>query len=241
MHRLLLVLTGFCTSLVFALLLCLNVRTAFADPQAEQVWIQEEHRTETTVCVQEQLQFPYMIEGSNLVLERVVAYDGPFVEDGTNREVFGVTAIVLRNAGVNGVVQAKVTLQQQERVLYFETNTLPPGQTVLVIEKNKSEYIQEIFISCDAEQTVSDTQWWLKNPPLLEPVGMGSLNVYNPYDVPLDNLWLYYKTYQPDPGLYLGGITYKVGIRRLDPGQSLQINPPNYANGYSRIVRIITE
>ena len=43
--------------------------------------------------------FPYAIPGSDLVIEQINSYDGIFFEDGTDREVSNVSAIVLANKG----------------------------------------------------------------------------------------------------------------------------------------------
>lgn len=196
--------------------------------------------TQTTFTPQDSIDFPYFVPGTTLVVERTVVYDGPFLEDGSNAEVFHITGIVLRNVGPTGIVQARIVMEQAGRRLEFEAETLSPGQAVLVIEKNKSEYIQKIYKSCYGEQVISDTIWWAKNAPKIEPVGMSTLAVTNTGKTCLENVWLYYKTYQSNPGIYIGGITYKVGIRKLEPGQILQINPPFFVNGYSRIARVTT-
>ena len=67
---------------------------------------------------------------------------------------------------------------------------------------------------------------------------MGTLAVTNVSDAALCEVWLYYKSYLSQPGIYVGGITYKAGLQWIGPGQTVQISPLHYACGYSGIVRI---
>ena len=239
MRRSLLVITGIGAGVLMACLLLLNANAMLQSLETERYTFPSMVK-ESAADFPEEVHFPYVVTGTNLVVEQVAAYDGPYLEDGSNQEVFNVTAIVLRNAGATGVVSAQITMEQGDRRLEFEAETLPPGQAVLIIEKSKNEYIQKTYNACYGEQELATAIWWAKNAPKIEPVGMSSLAVTNTGEYSLEEIWLYYKTYQREPGIYIGGITYKVGIRRLEPGQTLQINPPFFVNGYSRIARITT-
>lgn len=241
MRRLLLVVTGFGASLIMVCLLLLNVHGTLAASQVRQAWDQVTLYNAMTQGAATEIQFPYTISGTDLVLERIACYDGPFLEDGTDGEVVQVTAAVIHNAGEKGILFARLVLSGQNKKLVFEAETIPPGQSVLVLEQNKSKYKRQSYDLCYAQRVLVEEMWWMPQPPQLEAVGMGSLRVTNTTAHCMKNVWLYYKTYQADPGIFIGGITYKVGIRRLEPGQTLLINPPHYVNGYSRIARIATE
>lgn len=237
----LLVICGFGASLVAVCLLIANAGGCLTAPQVQQAWQQAEISNDITGKGTEEIQFPYSITGTDLVLERFACYDGPYLEDGTDREVVEVTGAVLRNTGKKGIVSVKLVVLGADRKLVFLAETIPPGQAVLVLDQNKSRYKQDMYYDCYAEKILEEEKWWMHPLPETEPVGMGSLRVTNTTDSTMENVWLYYKTYQSDPGIYIGGFTYKVGIRRLEPGQTLLINPPHYANGYSQIVRIMTQ
>ncbi|MEE1327426.1 MAG: hypothetical protein UHS47_02670, partial [Oscillospiraceae bacterium] len=57
------------------------------------------------------LSFPYAIPGSDLVIEQVNSYDGLFFEDGSDREVSNVTAIVLANKGNSCMEYVNITMK----------------------------------------------------------------------------------------------------------------------------------
>ena len=60
--------------------------------------VQEEIPTETT-----DFSLPYEPENWDLRVEKLICYDGPYIEDGTNAPVSGVAGAVLHNAGDRGI------------------------------------------------------------------------------------------------------------------------------------------
>ncbi len=184
------------------------------------------------------LSFPLTVPGTTLIANRVASYDGPFMEDGSGEEVFGVAALELYNAGSKGILQAEIVLMQGESTLIFLVETLPPGQTVLVPEMNKSANILKKYTECTGWQQTEEGDWWASDAPRIIPVGMGTLEICNTRPYPLRNLWISYKNHISSSNMYIGGVTYQVGIRYLEAGETLQINPPHYVRGYSRILRV---
>ena len=187
------------------------------------------------------LTLPYQIPGTTLTAERIAAYEGPYLEDCTGDEVVNVAALVLRNTGQAGVESAQVILYWGDEQYIFEADTIPAGQSVLVLEKSRSAYAHRSYTDCIGWQTQAEGDWTAYKYLTVEEVGQGTLAVTNISDSELTNIHLYYKSYLSPPGIYVGGITYKVRIRKLEPGQTLQINPPYYARGYSRVARVTLE
>ena len=50
-----------------------------------------------------EISFPYAIPDTGLVIQKIAAYDGVFLEDGTDEEITGVAAMVLENTGETAV------------------------------------------------------------------------------------------------------------------------------------------
>src|SRR5699024_2656987 len=57
-----------------------------------------------------EISFPYAIADTGLVIQKIAAYDGVFLEDGTDEEITGVAAMVLENTGETAVEYTRISL-----------------------------------------------------------------------------------------------------------------------------------
>ena len=178
---------------------------------------------------------PYGVDGTSLIAEKIVSYDGPFLEDGTNHEVVNVMGLLLRNAGDVGIERAEIVLTGDRQRFIFEADIIPPGATVLVLEKNRTFYGCKNFSSCSGWQ-ITDNCGWSNWGLDIEETGMGTLEVTNQTGRKIQQARLHYKTYLE--GILVGGITHVYTIESLQPGESILISPARYAKGYSRIIRV---
>ena len=55
--------------------------------------------------------FPYLIPNSSLSIRAVKSYSGVFIEDGSDKDVSGIAAIILDNKGSEEIEYAKITLK----------------------------------------------------------------------------------------------------------------------------------
>lgn len=186
------------------------------------------------------LSLPLQIEGTRLVAEHMVYYEGPFTEDGSDEPVVGVSALVLRNVGDRELAEAEVTLEKGQTTLAFYVRDLMPGQSVMVIEKSAKGYIKEGFTACHGWEREAETASVSLDALSIECVDMGTLAVTNLTDRTLQRLCLYHKTWLPD-GTYVGGISYHTRIEVLEPGQTVQVSPEHYADGYSKVFKVTAE
>ena len=195
------------------------------------------------VCSQSQdqsVQLPCEIPGTDLIARSLSDYDGNFLEDGGERLVCGVAALIIENTG-EALNWAQVRLQTHGGYLTFTATMLPAGSSVMVLEESGGKYPNGPLTGCSG-QVIPATERWEESQQLcLTQIDMGTLQVTNLTDGFLQNVRIYFKTYHDDPGIYLGGVTYCVRIETLEPGQSLKTTPAHYAQGYSRIVRVHTE
>lgn len=188
-----------------------------------------------------QLQLPYRIPGTTLVAEQLAAYEGPSLENGGSLELVNVAALLLRNTGTDGIESAQITLRWLDGSYYFAADTIPPGARVLVLEQNNRDYGQHIWSECSGTQNSGAGDWTGGHMLKIEQTGMGELTVTNISDRELYNIRLHYKSYLEPPGIYVGGITYKVGIKHLTIDQTVKLSPHKYASGYSGIVKTSAE
>lgn len=191
-----------------------------------------------TLLLSTEIQFPYVIEGTNLVAERVVSYEGPFMEDGSNQEVVNVMGLMLRNIGAEGIIHAEVRLFRESQKFVFKADMIPPGATVLVLEQNRNCYTRQNFTSCGGWQILA-AENWQNSGIAIEEIGMGTLAITNRMGEAITQVRLHYKTHLED--ILVGGITHTYTVKSLDRGETVFVSPSRYAKGYSCIVKIEVE
>ena len=98
------------------------------------------------------ISFPYAISGTDLVVEQVGAYDGYFIEDGSDAEVSGIVAIVLKNNG-SSLEFVGIGISQGTRSLAFTGSLIPAGATVILQEQNRAVYSLDPYYSATATKT----------------------------------------------------------------------------------------
>ena len=76
---------------------------------------------------------------------------------------------------------------------------------------------------------------------LIRPLDLGSIEVVNQSQEALKNILLYYKRYDSQWDVYIGGVTYAVSAGDLQAGESTIVSPNNYANGYSKVLYATAE
>lgn len=186
------------------------------------------------------LAFPYAIPGTNLVITAINSYDGIFLEDGSDREVTGIAAMVLVNKGSVGVEYVNITLMQGERQLQFTATALPAGKTVVVQEANAAEYRSDSYSQCSAD--VAELEVFERSASMVtvEELQDGSLMVTNLTEKTIPSVRIFYKFALEMDEIYVGGITYTAKINELEPGQPQRVVPSHYAAGSSEIMMVRT-
>jgi len=116
---------------------------------------------------------------------------------------------------------------------------LPPGERVLVLEKDRKTY-------CPCEEIVC--YGWVKNayPEHIPGVtvadnSLGVFCVINQSNALLERVTVTYKNYDTQSGMFIGGTSYRVEVERLQPGETRAISPYHYAQGSSRIVAVTAQ
>lgn len=233
MGRLLLQLGGGGIALCLTLLIMMNTQ-----PTAATMVTQLQRPSPTEAATETGgITFPYEIPGTALVAESLAPYDGDFVEDGMGRQVCNVASLVLRNTGP-AIAWLQVMLETDDGLLTFVANTVPAGGTVMVLEKDAGKYPVGKLAACRGQVIVDEDVWLDETQLQFETVDMGTVAMTNLTDKPMGKLRIYYKTYHADVDIYFGGVTYCTSVERVEPGETVLIEPSHYAQGYSQIVRV---
>ena len=181
--------------------------------------------------------------GSDIKITALLSYTGAFVEDGTDDIVTDVLAIQVTNSGSEYVQAMDITLTAGETEAQFSLSTLFPGETALVLEKNRMAY----STAPEFEQAQTSTVALFDGHPGMcqEKLEIqcldGVINVTNisGEDITGDIL-IYYKNYVD--GLYYGGITYRVSVKGgIKAGQIYQGTAAHFKPDNSVIVFVTCE
>ena len=216
-HRGLLLVSGFLFSVGMLFCLCLQAATQ----QPEQL---------------QPIMLPCAVEGTQLVAEDLVCYEGQYLEDGSVEEVVDVSALVIRNHGLTMVEHGVVTLEMPEGTHTYEIYMLPPGEAALVLEKQKTAFSMQNPVRCYGWEK----QWRADDNAAISvlAVDMRTLSVTNRTGSRLERVKVLFKTYDSQSRMFLGGIVYEAVIENLLPGQTVQITPYYFVRDYSRVVGI---
>ena len=189
------------------------------------------------VTLSECVSLPVTISGTNLIAQRISPYEGPFLEDGTDREVVNVAALHVYNCGTAEVCKARIALFWSDGFYIFEADHIPAGETVVILEKSGSLYRQGDYTRCNGWQELGQKDAVSADVSVTD-MALGTVVVNNLTDETLRNVCVYYKTWLAPPNIYVGGITYMVQIPVLLPKQSKHLYPYHYAAGYSKVVAV---
>ncbi len=209
---------------------------------AEETWnvfLSEDHmfKQESIIHLSESISFPIAISNTNLIAQKLSPYEGPFLEDGTDREVVDVAALHVYNSGTTEVHKARIALFWSDGFYIFEADHIPAGETVVILEQNGSLYRQGDYIQCNGWQKLGQ-EYAISQDVYVTDMALGTVVIHNLTDETLRNVCVYYKTWLAPPDIYVGGITYMVQIPVLLPKQSKYLYPYHYAAGYSKVVAV---
>lgn len=176
--------------------------------------------------------------GGGVVITEYISYTGAFMEDRTDEVVTDVLGIRVTNTGKEYIQTMDITLLAGDREAQFSLSTLFPGETVIVLEKNRMAYSTAPEFT---EARLSTLALFQEAPTLCEDqleiqCLNGVINIINisGQDITGD-ICVYYKNCIQD--VYYGGITYRIRIQGgLKAGEIRQGSAAHFNPGTSSIV-----
>lgn len=185
--------------------------------------------------------FPYKLEYTSLVAQKLIAYEGVYLEDGSEEAVTDVAALILENTGTIGVEYVQIVLQQNGRELSFDGTYIPPKSRVLLLEENKQPYSPAPVTACRCRTVIPGVFDRAERTVSIREIGLGTLEVTNLSEQDLEGIHIFYKHHEGENDLYVGGITYSTVIPDLAPGETRSVTPYRYASGYAQVVAVVPE
>ena len=183
------------------------------------------------------LTFPCDIADTDTRALQLVRYEGPFWEDDSEREVVNTAALLIENSG-GYLAAGAVILEWEDSRMVFEIFDIPPGEKVLVLEKDRQSFRCGVPVNCYG--------WGREAYPentgfvTVEDAGGMHMAVTNVTGDKLPVVQICYKSCDPGSGIFIGGISYRVEVRDMLPGERRYISPYHYASGSSKVVQVIT-
>ena len=167
--------------------------------------------------------------GNNLYITNVGNYTGAYMEDGSDEVVTDVLMIILKNEGEMPLQLARISLEYADFTASFEATNVPAGESVVLLEKNRHEYVPDTFFGATAENVVFFQEDMSLQEDKLKITGTnGALTVENLTNEKLGEIYIYYKNSASD-GLFYGGITYRARVDAgLQPGKSTTVMTGHY-------------
>ncbi|MBQ2892537.1 MAG: hypothetical protein IJE24_00215 [Oscillospiraceae bacterium] len=185
--------------------------------------------------------FPFALEYTSLVAQKLISYEGAYLEDGSEEAVEDVAALVLENTGTIGIEYAQIILLQNGRELSFDATYIPPRSTVLLLEETRQPYSDAPVTDCRCRTVIPGVFDRAERTVAVKETGMCTLEVTNLTDQTFRGVRIYYKHHEGANDLYVGGITYSTVIPNLEPGETRSVTPYRYASGYAQVVAVVPE
>ena len=182
-----------------------------------------------------QVQFPYELDGENLVITSFASYDGFFFEDGSGDPVADIACIVVENRGSTGYYDLMIQLLTNEGIAVFPCPVLPAGGRVLIPEKNRMQRrnleARRIVYSCGTGgESCPDVAVFEAEA--------GMLCIQNQGEQDYERLTVYYKSFFPEDDLLIGGEGFSLTVSDLKKGESRTVAAEHYLPGASKVIWI---
>lgn len=176
------------------------------------------------------VELPVFIPDTTLVVERIVSYDGHYVEDGSEDPVTGIAALYLHNSGRTMVAACRVIVQLEMGLYRFEATCIPPGATVLALEKDRKPYSDIGIYSVGGSASMGSDENLLPSSIMVSEY-LGGLKVENISQVDWECVCISHKNYDQEQNIYIGGATYVTYVPNLKSGDSCTVWPVHFTSG----------
>lgn len=171
--------------------------------------------------------------GSEVFISSIAPYIGAFVEDGTDEYIENALSITIENNGSKYIQLMNVAIDEK---YVFTVTTLLPGEKMIVLEKSRAKYTEEINVD---NIVVSNIAFFDEEPSLheelLEISGEDNLiTIKNISGEEFSGGKVFYKNKFKDK--YIGGITYTGTIPALEKDETIMLNSAHYFKDSSELI-----
>ena len=187
-----------------------------------------------------QLQFPCKIPEYDLVIEKLDAYGGLFVEDGSNGQVENVAMLMIHNQGDFPIEYTQISVQVGQEQLLFNITALPAGEKIVVQEKSGKPMPKGTASAAKALVVQGANMEMSEELVRVTDNGDNTLTIQNLTNKTIPTVRVFYKYFMEDENIFVGGIAFTLRITRLGPGASVTVQPSHYNSMTSQVVMVLT-
>lgn len=175
-----------------------------------------------------------------IVIEKIQSYDGPFVEDGSDKDVNNVWSLVIKNTGNEDIEYLKINAIKNETIATFEVTCLCAGAQLIVLEKDGQKYDSSKNVD---SYTIENIAFYQQERSLYTDIfelsaSANILCLKNKSDKDISNtIYVYYKI--KDDNIFKGGITYRVAFQDgIKAGEEKKVQSIHYNSETSEIMNL---
>lgn len=179
----------------------------------------------------------FKVDDADITIQRINAYSGIFIEDGSDKEVKNVAAIEVKNTSNKPLEFAQIQLYNGNKKLVFDVSTLPANSSAVVMEKNKASFSSSKGVTYGGTTAGYVNSLEKASSIKCKKVKNNGIEVTNTSSKTIPCVRVFYK-YKSSEGYYVGGITYTAKVKDLKAGASQTIYPSHFASDGGEIMMV---
>ena len=179
----------------------------------------------------------FKVDDADITIQRINAYSGIFIEDGSDKEVKNVAAIEVKNTSNKPLEFAQIQLYNGSKKLVFDVSTLPANSSAVVMEKNKVSFNSSKGVTYGGTTAGYVNSLEKASSIKCKKVKNNGIEVTNTSSKNIPCVRVFYK-YKSSEGYYVGGITYTAKVEDLKAGASQTIYPSHFASDGGEIMMV---
>ena len=164
-------------------------------------------------------------------------YSGRFMEDGSDEKVKNVLALKFTNNGTKAIQYGEYVFDLNDEVVSFKFSNLPAGQSCVVLEAGKHSFKKKDTLNLVSRVVAQvDELPFANDQVLIVDNSDNTITIMNLTDKELPSARAFYKTFDEENSVFLGGITYTAKVENIPAGKGVTVEPGHYVSGKSVVV-----
>ena len=164
-------------------------------------------------------------------------WTGRYMEDGSDEKVKNVLALQFENTGDQAVQFAEYVFGIDGEAVSFKLSDLPAGQSCVVLESSRYEYHKRDELKLISRVVAQvDEIPFARDQVLVVDNSDNSITIMNLTDKEIPVVRAFYKTFDSESKMFIGGITYTAKAENIPAGKGVTLEPAHYVSGESVIV-----
>lgn len=164
-------------------------------------------------------------------------YSGNFVEDGSDEQVKDVLALSFKNKSEKDIQYGEYVFQYGADTVSFKFSSIPKGESCIVLEKGRHKFEKTESIKLVSRSVAQvDELPFAREDILVVDKSENMITVMNLTDQDIPVARVFYKNYNSDEGVFVGGITYTATAEKIPAGSGVNLEPEHFQSGKSVVV-----